>query len=261
MELIHVKGDFFEIPELNYIFSMEDDLSAVELYFKERKRTCFFNHDGRIYAKVKNFVFLLPFPYGIYELNEVFYDECYGGIDVFNGIVVDIGAFIGDTSIYFASKGAKEVIAYEPLPHICEIANTNVLINKFENVIHINNEAVGDRYGKIVIYETKRPGGSSVFIFPENEVISIRKVKVIPLSDVLFNLGRVDLLKIDCEGCEHAALKEAYKKEALNNVKNIIIEVHGNPNSIIKLLNKSSYKIIKKQAHSPLLHLIYACRR
>jgi hypothetical protein len=91
MELIHVRGDLFKIPELDYIFSMEN-LNAVKLYFKERKRIHFFNHKGNIYAKVKDFVFLLPFPYGIFELTEVFYDECYGGIDVSNGIVVDIGA-------------------------------------------------------------------------------------------------------------------------------------------------------------------------
>jgi len=118
-ELIHLRGDWFKIPELDYILSINgSDIPSLRSYFKEKQRMHFFNRDGNIYARVQDFVFLLPFPHGIYELAEVFYDNCYAGFDVSNGTVVDVGAFIGDSSVYFAYKGAKSSIAYEPLSHL-----------------------------------------------------------------------------------------------------------------------------------------------
>jgi len=247
-ELIHLRGDWFKIPELDYVFSMRthyDYADSLKLYFKEKKRIHFFNRNGRIYAKVQDFVFLLPFPYGIFELADVFYDNCYAGFDLSNGTVVDVGAFIGDTPIYFAGKGAKDVIAYEPIPHLYKIATTNILINNFDSVIRINNEAIGDRYGEMVIYETQNPDSSSIipYLSQGKRVVRSYKVKVTPLSDVIFNSGQVDLLKLDCQGCEHIALKHAYKKKALKNVYHIIAEVHYNSSYILNLLQKAHFKI------------------
>ena len=262
-ELIHLRGDWFKIPELGYVFSIRTaDVDSLKIYFKEKNRMHFFNRDGDICAKVRDFIFLLPFPYGIFELAEVFYDKCYAGFDVSNRTVVDVGAFIGDTSIYFACKGAKEVIAYEPLPHLYKIAAKNILINKSDNVIRIKNEAIGDRYGEIVIYEHRWPGRSSIFRFPKKEIVRSHKVKVNPLSDVIFDSGQVHLLKIDCEGCEHIALKDAYKKKALKNVYHIIVEVHSSPRYILNILQKANFKIEKvKSLRENIRVMIYASKK
>jgi len=40
--------------------------------------------------------------------------------------VVDIGAFVGDTAIYFAIKGAEKVIAIEPHPGAYEELAENI---------------------------------------------------------------------------------------------------------------------------------------
>ena len=47
----------------------------------------------------------------------------------------DVGANIGDSSIYFALKGAKKVIALEPLPANYEMAVKNIELNNFKNII------------------------------------------------------------------------------------------------------------------------------
>lgn len=248
-DLVHLRGKWFKIPEIDYIFSMRrPDMHWLQFYFEERRRMGFFNRNGHIYAKVRDLAFLIPFPYGISVLKEIFYDGIYAGFDVVDKTVVDIGAFIGDTAVYFASKGAKKVVAYEPLSHLYKIAMHNILINKFENVIRINNEAVGDRYGKLVLHEPLFPGSSSqVFLcwVHRNEIVKSHKVKVTPLSDVIFNSGEVELLKIHCEGCEHTALKDAYKKRALKNVNHIIVQVHFNTSNILNVLQKSHFKIVK----------------
>jgi len=260
--IIHLREDQFKIPELNEVFSMSDaNLFAFNSYFKEKKRMKFFKREDGIYVRVRDFVFLLPFPYGIFELAETFYDECYGGFDVSNGTVIDVGAFIGDTAIYFAGEGAKKVIAFEPAPPMYETAIRNVQMNKLGNIINVRNEAVGERYGETMVkYEKLWPGLSSTFSSTRNRSKSYYKVKAIPISDVILGLDRVDLLKIDCEGCEHRILLHAYKSRVLRNISNIIVEIHGNPYTILGLFSKSSYKIIKKMSHGKNLHLIHACK-
>ncbi|MBO7715986.1 MAG: FkbM family methyltransferase [Methanobrevibacter sp.] len=42
--------------------------------------------------------------------------------------LIDIGGNVGDTAIYFANKGYN-VLAFEPLPNIYEIANKNIGLN------------------------------------------------------------------------------------------------------------------------------------
>jgi len=265
-ELIHLRGNWFKIPELDYVFSMKvEDMYWLKFYFKEEKRMGFFNHDGHIYAKVKDFVFFLPFPYGISILSEVFYSDTYSRFNVSGGIVVDVGAFIGDTSIYFASKGAKKVTAYEPLPHLYKIAIKNVLMNKLQNIIHINNEAIGNRYGEIIIHETMFPGSSSQFFLPwtpQDQIMKSHEVKVVPLSDAILKLGQVDLLKLDCEGCEHVALRDAYRKKALKNVHHTIVEVHYNLSYILSILQKAHFKIEEvKSLGENMPFLVYASKK
>ena len=46
----------------------------------------------------------------------VFIDDEYGEIDINNRLVIDIGASICDTALYFILKGANKVMAFEPVP-------------------------------------------------------------------------------------------------------------------------------------------------
>lgn len=255
-EIMYLTKDKFKLLELDYVFSIRNiNINALELYFKEKGRMFFFKRNGKIYVQVKDFTFLLPFPQGIFELIEVFYNECYGNIDISGGTVIDVGAFIGDSSVYFASKGAKEVIAYEPLPFLYKIAKENVVINRLTQKISLRNEAIGDRTGKIKIYENLNwLGKSSIF----KRSPKLYEVTVVPLHEVIFSLGYIDLLKMDCEGCEYISMKNAFKKEALVNVKNIIIETHGNSSSILNILRKASFKIkeIKGSGYNQIIYAI-----
>jgi Predicted methyltransferase len=72
-------------------------------------------------------------------------DEEYGYVDVKSKSVVDIGAFVGDTAVYFAIKGAKKVIAIEPHTGAYEELVENIRINGLEGKIVPLNIAVGDK--------------------------------------------------------------------------------------------------------------------
>lgn len=49
------------------------------------------------------------------EINAIFLEDEYGYFDLKDRLVVDVGANIGDSTIYFAKNGARKVIALEPI--------------------------------------------------------------------------------------------------------------------------------------------------
>lgn len=72
-------------------------------------------------------------------------------------ILIDIGANIGDTALYFANKG-YDVYAFEPLPQICEIAYKNINLNpNLKEKIKFFNKAVSYKNGALTIsYDEKK---------------------------------------------------------------------------------------------------------
>jgi FkbM family methyltransferase len=61
-------------------------------------------------------------------------------------IVIDIGANLGDSSLFFAKKGFK-VIGFEPLNKVYEIALENIKLNNLEGKITLVNKGVGAKKG------------------------------------------------------------------------------------------------------------------
>ena len=74
---------------------------------------------------------------------------------------------------------------------------------------------------------------------------SFLEVPSISLSEVITSLGWVDILKIDCEGCEYKALRQAAKNRALRHVGMILMEVHSEVRSLVELLKKEGFRITK----------------
>jgi methyltransferase, FkbM family len=70
-------------------------------------------------------------------------NHVYDFLDVTNRTVVDVGAGIADTAIYFALRGAKRVIAFEPFPKIFDIAQKNVKANGLEDKVILVNAGCG----------------------------------------------------------------------------------------------------------------------
>ena len=121
------------------------------------------------------------------NLLETFNLEDYK-LDVKEREVVDIGANIGDTAIYFSVKGAKHVYAYEPQPAFYKCALENIKLNNLENNITMINAAIGAYNGE----------------FHGIDYITGSKFNVvkIPIKNVIKQVSDKYLLKIDCEGCE-----------------------------------------------------------
>ena len=178
--------------------------------------------------------------YGVIENNtivngaidEVFFYEDYKFLSSKDAVVIDIGANIGDTAIYFCLNNAERVIALEPFPYSFNFATMNITTNNLADKI----ELLKAGYGKdsVVSVETSKSNGLSLF----HPIERGDKIRIYSLKTLLDNYGlngRDDLsLKMDCEGCEYNLLLETF--ETLKKFKKIQIEFHyGYKNLILKL--------------------------
>jgi FkbM family methyltransferase len=235
-----------------------------EFYFKERDKYNFRSENGKVYMTIKNYVFNIPFPFGIYELLEVYRDKCYRQA-LTQGTVLDVGAFIGDTAIYFASNGAERVIAFESVKMLFDFAVENVTLNRYNGVIDVMNCAVGKSNGEAkIMFNPEHPGASSILIRQEKAVK--QAVPMISLSKVIREVGTVDLLKLDCEGMEHLLIPSIQQNETLGQVDKIIMEVHGSNKRLLQILKNEGFETIETPQssnwkHRRALSLVYASKR
>ncbi|WP_231112327.1 FkbM family methyltransferase [Stygiolobus azoricus] len=160
---------------------------------------------------------------------ETFVDEQYSYVDVKNKSVVDIGAFVGDSAIYFAAKGAKKVYAIEPHPGAYEELVENIRINGLEEKIVPLNMAVGDKEGYIVISNVEKKQAPGIW-FKESDGNGV-KVRMETLNDIIkkYNL-ETNVLKMDCEGCEYNLILNDY--EAVSKFDQLAFEYHAYNTSI-----------------------------
>jgi len=234
------------LKELNIGCKIDEACYYFNQFFRARDKYRFYSKNGQVFMEIGGFTFLLNFPHGIFQLLEIFQDNCYELFDVKDKVVVDIGAYIGDSAIYFAGKGAKKTIAYEPNPHIFEIAKKNVRLNKLTHKIQVRQEAVANEFGvRDFMFNTANPGSSSIH-FKQEDAVKFQ-VNTVPLSSITQELGHVDLLKLDCEGAEYEILPAAYAEGALNNIDKIVMEVHGSSEPILDILHRAKFKVTKNQ--------------
>lgn len=163
-------------------------------------------------------------------VTETFFDQVYGaGLRSIRRrrkpVVVDIGGYIGDFSLYAAKYLDATVIVYEPVPENYELAE-----NRRQNPwadLRIWNRAVATT--DEVAINLERDGNdlhaSSYLYKRTNERIVVPASR---LDDVFAenNVERIDLLKIDCEGGEYDILGTA-RDETLERIENIVLDYHG----------------------------------
>ena len=143
------------------------------------------------------------------------------------GVFIDIGAHIGKYSIRLANslKGKGKVYAIEPEKRIFKMLQTNVKLNRLENVTCINKGAYSSKK-ELTFYVTANPGEMYSSIYKEREDSKVEKIEVDTIDNIIneLKISRVDLVKIDTEGAENDVIEGA--KESIKKFKpNIIIEV------------------------------------
>ena len=141
-------------------------------------------------------------------------------------VIVDAGAHLGCTSIWFATKyPSARIIAIEPEPANFELLVRNLA--PFPNVTPVN-AALWSHQGVVAIDD---PGtGTWGFRTAEigDEPTSAETVECLTVPDLMqrFDLDRIDLLKIDIEGAEKEVFSDIGASGWITNVDAIEVELH-----------------------------------
>ena len=163
----------------------------------------------------------------------VFFEEIYNFLPVKDKTVIDIGANIGDSSIYFALKGARKIIALEPLLQNFSLAQKNITLNNMTDKIELLLSGCSDRQDYQIINQEKIGAGSDL-----QESKNGLKVPLFSLGDLIskYDLSSA-VLKMDCEGCEYDSILNI-DESVLRKFSHIQIEYHfGYKNLKTKLEN------------------------
>ena len=201
---------------------------------------------------------ILTFPYSGKKIKMKFYEN-----GIFNGefasflgdydflkpiegsTVIDVGANIGDSSVWFAIMGASAVIGLEPYRWSYNMAIKNIEINNLFDRVIILNAGYGPT-GEIELEDTITNIGTEL-----KQHKSGIKTPLFTLKDILNrNKSMINgnfLLKMDCEGCEYNLLNE--NPDTLKMFKKIIIEYHYGYEKLIAKLKDCSFDVKYTEPH------------
>ena len=202
------------------------DRNHIYFNYKGRKLSFFYDTKDRLLDTIE-------------QVKDQFITEEYRKLDVKGREVVDIGASIGDTAIYFATRGARHVYAFEAYPYSYRIALKNVKLNNLNKKIMFFNECLGGKPGSILIDERfKSDERSPIMHFGKG-----KRIRVITLDEIVRRHNLKDaILKIDCEGCEYDIVLKT-RPEVLRRFSQIMIEYHYGFRDIEKKLREAGFSI------------------
>lgn len=172
-------------------------------------------------------------------IEEIFFREEYEFLNPEKSIILDIGANIGDSAIYFCLNNAERVIALEPFPFSYKYANINVTANKMNNKIEILNAGYG-KDSEVKVKDKKSTGGDILEISNDGKKLNIFSLRTLINMYSLNNKDNL-LLKMDCEGCEYNLLNEPV--DVLRKFKRIEMEFHYGYKNLKSKLEKAGFYV------------------
>jgi len=171
------------------------------------------------------------------EFKESLFEEVYWSrlpiklLNMQQPVVLDVGANVGFFSISCHCRlNNPRVIAFEP------IARNYVLLQKNAGRLPADrftllNQALNDREGELVLkFNSSQEITTSASLFDNIHGSDEEVVACTSLAAVMKNyeLDRIDLLKMDCEGAEYNILYNS-PPELFKKVNNIAMETHKGP--------------------------------
>ena len=179
-------------------------------------------------------------------LYDTFVKQIYGDHpDVAGKTVIDVGANIGDTAVYFAKRGAR-VVAYEPDREMCALARRNAELNGVH--VDFHDAGVGGTSEVLPLSQSRAGADSvSVTLFPGAVPLTglhdvAVPVRIHAFSEVLAPFASVGLVKMDCEGCEYPAL-QSLPVDVLRKIDHIIMEYHARGDRLAALLRDAGFTV------------------
>ncbi|QGA68535.1 FkbM family methyltransferase [Sulfolobus sp. E11-6] len=192
--------------------------------------------------KIRNFDSLIFAETFLYDIH---YDNNLNG-----KIVVQGGGFIGDTALYYASKGAI-VYSFEPDPISFNIALENISLNpELSKRITMINYAIG-RDGMVKF--PVNPAGSGPSSIYHTEGMKTIEVRSVSISTILkeFDISEPYLLDLDIKGAEFDVIDDpSVSKFHKVRIEYSSILVGKDRNILINKLKEYGFKEIRIYKHN-----------
>lgn len=138
-------------------------------------------------------------------------------------LVVDVGANIGNHTVYFAVACQARVEAFEPNDEARKCLASNVALNHLERAVTLHEQALSDHIGRGSIVNPRDAelgtGTSVVVADSEGDVETAR------LADQPFS--QVRLVKIDVEGAEEAVIRGGM--DLLRHARPVVVAESDDP--------------------------------
>nr|WP_231112499.1 FkbM family methyltransferase [Stygiolobus azoricus] len=147
-------------------------------------------------------------------------------------------------------NGAEKVIALEPFPESYELGEYNIKINNLDHKIILLPYALSDYDGYTdFVISSENPNANTFNPSPYVEKLGIKfeqkiKVPTITLPSIIqkYNINKIFLLKMDCEGCEYNVLRNL-PEDILNRIDNIILEYHNQIQDLPDILKRVGFTV------------------
>ncbi|AWI10177.1 FkbM family methyltransferase [Ereboglobus luteus] len=185
---------------------------------------------------------------------ENLYFQKYNFFDPDNSyICLDIGANVGISSLYLASKSnVRKVYAFEPLGPTFEFFKENLSLNAgLRDKINPYNFGLGDRKQhmqvKFNLDQAMSVSSKSTFdgcfseYTLENIMIEDARTALVPIIESHFGKERI-FLKVDCEGAEYDIIPHLAGCGVLSKIDVVVIEFHNDkPDALLHILRENAF--------------------
>lgn len=172
------------------------------------------------------------------DVGSTFLAQVYSILRVEKRVVFDIGANIGDSSVYFALEGAIKVVALEPVPASFELATRNVEENGLGDCVKLVHLAYGpDGLVNVPLDDT---GTISSSVRSGGGGVSVQSASLGALTRS-FEFEGEAALKLDAEGAEYHLLSEP--NAMLRRFNTIFIEYHFGDRGLKNKLVSAGFEV------------------
>lgn len=143
-----------------------------------------------------------------------------------HSIIIEIGGYVGNQAKLLVKPNVQTYVVVEPIKKFYDQLKSSMKALEGKTTFQFFNFGLGKNYSKVAINENA--DGTS--LFHPNKLTNSKSIDVVNVIDIFVYLGvacvDVDLLNINCEGCEFEVLEMLAATNLIEKVVNIQFQPH-----------------------------------
>jgi FkbM family methyltransferase len=247
----HLKFEIKKHKEL--LFNSKEYIQKIHSRYKELMLS---DHKRGFIVSFNGLNFYIESTEEFHILEEIFLVHDYMFDTIQSSIVIDIGANIGISSLFFSQmQNVKAIYAFEPVQETFYQAQYNLSLNKTNKVVSLRNIGLGhEERTEEFIYNRLTKGNTGIrgILSPTMASNSNNEMVTVSIKSATTELqGIIELypedaiaIKMDCEGAEYEILENLDKSGLLTKIDVLMLEWHDKGSDVIeKVLINNGFTI------------------